>query len=1548
MPVPVAMTKAPGDWSPSAYRTVAAEMTATLDLGQSAAEAIGALVYIHFSVYGAAERLKKRQGKALHLGPRYFLDMIQHYVSLSNEKREALEEEQRHLNVGLDKLQVTVTAVSDLQKSLAVKRTQLTAKDKEANEKLQTMVAGQKQTEEQKQASIELQAHLERQELEIAERREVVMADLADAEPAVQDAQASVSNIKKQHLTEVRSMGNPPAPVKNAMESVCIALGHKVDSWKTVQGIIRKDDFIASIVNFDTERQMTKSIRDKMRRDYLSKPGYDFDTINRASKACGPLAKWVIAQVHFSDILDRVGPLRDEVDSLETQAEETKQQAVHLTEMIKELEADIERYKNEYAALISETQAIKTEMERVQKRVNRSIQLLDSLGAEKERWDASSRSFDTQMRTIVGDALLCAAFLTYAGFFDQGYRELMWAGWKDHVTKVGIRFKPEISPVDYLSTAEDRLTWQQMGLPNDSLAMENVIILRRCRRTALVIDPSGQAKSFLLQLFKERKITQTSFLDSAAFVKSLESALRFGSPMLVTDAEHFDPILNPVLNGEFRKTGGRVLIRLGAAEIDYNPNFHLLLTTRASDVDWSPDICSRVTFCNFTTTRASLQNQCLDAILKAERPDADKKRTDLMKLQGEFRLRLRHLEKALLNALNESQGNILDDDKVIDTLETLKREAAEVTTQVEETETIMAEVEGVTSVYVPLAKACSSLFFILDQLSLISHFYQFSLRFFLDIFESVLFKNPHLAGVVDAQQRLDLLRQDLFVQVFNRTTRALAHPDHILLAVLLASVWAREGEDGDVLEGEEFTFLLESGEGVGHSPSDLGDANAFIDVDLRRKLSAFVRLPALRAVPQHIRENPDDWQEFLAGNGPETRVPRFYDAEIGELREQILQLLLIKCLRPDRLDQAMSHLVNAAFGKELLSDSSYDLQSIVTTEVGPATPITLCSVPGFDASYKVESLVKVMGAQSTSIAMGSQEGFAVADQAITAAARSGRWVLLKNVHLAPSWLSQLEKKIAGLNPHRDFRVFLTCEINPVIPADFLRSSRIIMNEPPPGLKASMLDLLKAIPANRLQRSPAEATRLFFLLAFFHATVTERLRYTPLGWSKAFEFNDSDAEAALDTIESWLARTAKGRTNVDPASIPWEALRALIKESIYGGKIDNDADQRLLDSFVDAIFTHRAYEQTFKLVDDETHPLTAPDAMRLEQFLQWTSDLPDQQPPQWLALPPTAERVIATAQGSALLNKLVRMRQLSDEDEGSADVAPETALDTSVEQEQQDANREAASQPTWMRMLKQSILEWLNILPKELSPMTAGSGSITDPLYRFWSREHRAAAGLLRTVLADLKEVAEVCSGSARQTNHNRALLNDLPKGIIPATWRSDYAMPKGTSLSLWIANFTERLAQVQTASQESKGFERLSITLGLLFSPGAYLTATRQAVAHRNQVSLDQLELELRVNDATTDGGFLLQGLKLEGAKWTNGHLALTDGSTTTLEPSSLLWLLSSRSSDSGPDRARHTVPVTMYMNGDRSTSLFTAQLPAETNLSAGQSAQRAIALRAA
>jgi len=75
--------------------------------------------------------------------------------------------------------------------------------------------------------------------------------------------------------------------------------------------------------------------------------------------------------------------------------------------------------------------------------------------------------------------------------------------------------------------------------------------------------------------------------------------------------------------------------------------------------------------------------------LKNERPDIEEKKINQLKIQGEFRVKLRLLEDKLLDSLSNSTGNILEDEKVINTLETLKVDASQVTKAMDESGRIM-------------------------------------------------------------------------------------------------------------------------------------------------------------------------------------------------------------------------------------------------------------------------------------------------------------------------------------------------------------------------------------------------------------------------------------------------------------------------------------------------------------------------------------------------------------------------------------------------------------------------------------------------------------------------------------------------------------------------------------------------------------------------------------------------------------------------------------------------------------------------------------------
>ena len=1102
-----------GDWSDQALFQVGSELTQHVDLDRPAFVApdtipvayrglplpgshrdtvINSMVYVHHSIRRFNVRLFKQQGRKTFLTPRHFLDFVAQYVQLFDEKREDLEEQQRHLNVGLEKLRDTVDKVRDLRASLAKKKIQLERKDAEANAKLQQMMTDQREAEQRKATSLRIQVELDKQEEEVAKRKEVVNADLEMAEPAVLSAQESVSNIKRQHLTEVRSMGNPPAGVKLALESVCTLLGHKVDSWKAIQGIVRRDDFIASIVGYNNERQMTRTHRIKMQNDFLSKDDFTFERVNRASKACGPLVQWVEAQVNYSAILDRVGPLREEAEQLEEQALQTKAEAKAIENTIANLERSIATYKSEYAALISDTQAIKSEMSRVQFKVDRSVKLLDSLSSERSRWEEGSKSFERQISTIIGDVVVAAAFLAYSGLYDQQFRRTMTEDWLGQLAMSGINHKPHNPIIEYLSNADDRLRWQENALPVDDLCTENAIMLKRFNRYPLMIDPSGRAIEFIQKENRQGRLTVTSFLDDS-FIKQLESSLRFGNSLLIQDAEHLDPVLNHVLNKEYQKTGGRVLIQLGKQEIDFSPSFKLYLSTRDPSATFPPDVCSRTTFVNFTVTQSSLQTQSLNKVLKSERPDVDQRRMNLVKMQGEFNTHLRGLEKRLLQALNQSRGNILDDDIVIETLETLKNEAAEISRKAAETEGVIAEVENITLQYSILAQACSAVFAVLEKLPHLNHFYQFSLQYFVDIFDSVLHHNPNLISIKDYTSRAEVILRDLFIRTYQRTSLSLLQRDRITLALLLARASPYE-MDRSLLE-----TILDLGLAVQESPGRKGEM-----------LGQTSRLPVFKPYISKLSET--DWDRFHTEELAEDHVPIVWDNSTPILDQHLRSLLLIRLFRLDRFVPAAETFVKAVFGAALF-DTGDSLKEIVE-RVSPKSPIALSSSPGFDASYKVENLVDQQRARCASIAMGSNEGPASADKAISNAAANGSWVLIKNVHLAPLWLQSLEKRLGSLKPHADFRLFLSTESSPKIPVNLLRASRILMYEQPAGVKANMKDSLSSVSL-QAAKPPVEKARLYLLLSFLHAVIQERLRYAPtLGWKGLWEFNDSDVRASL--------------------------------------------------------------------------------------------------------------------------------------------------------------------------------------------------------------------------------------------------------------------------------------------------------------------------------------------------------------------------------------------------------------------------------------------------
>lgn len=130
-----------GDWSSNSLYQCGLQLTHNLDMARTGYEppmslsrccdlvgenvsyqeaVINSFVHFHETVRRLIESEKKKNHQTLTLSPRHFLDFISHYTKLHHEKRDELEDEQRHLNTGLQKISETEEQVNQVQQCLAI------------------------------------------------------------------------------------------------------------------------------------------------------------------------------------------------------------------------------------------------------------------------------------------------------------------------------------------------------------------------------------------------------------------------------------------------------------------------------------------------------------------------------------------------------------------------------------------------------------------------------------------------------------------------------------------------------------------------------------------------------------------------------------------------------------------------------------------------------------------------------------------------------------------------------------------------------------------------------------------------------------------------------------------------------------------------------------------------------------------------------------------------------------------------------------------------------------------------------------------------------------------------------------------------------------------------------------------------------------------------------------------------------------------------------------------------------------------------------------
>lgn len=160
--------------------------------------------------------------------------------------------------------------------------------------------------------------------------------------------------------------------------------------------------------------------------------------------------------------------------------------------------------------------------------------------------------------------------------------------------------------------------WNIAGLPVDNFSTENGIIVTKCKRWPLMIDPQGfffiiilltkkiiyikfnnaiyldQANKWIKTIEKERNLKVIKLHDKD-YIRVLEESIQAGTPVILENVmETLDPTLEPLLEMNLVKVGGIDCLNFGESQLEYNHDFRLYITTRLRNPHYLPEIAVKV------------------------------------------------------------------------------------------------------------------------------------------------------------------------------------------------------------------------------------------------------------------------------------------------------------------------------------------------------------------------------------------------------------------------------------------------------------------------------------------------------------------------------------------------------------------------------------------------------------------------------------------------------------------------------------------------------------------------------------------------------------------------------------------------------------------------------------------------------------------------------------------------------------------------------------------------------------------------------------------
>ncbi|XP_017082814.2 dynein heavy chain 17, axonemal [Drosophila eugracilis] len=1399
------------------------------------------MAYVHGTVNQISRIYLQNEKRYNYTTPKTFLEYIFLYRKLLVDKNGEFAERIARLQSGMSKLAECARQVDTLKHQLAIQEVQLAAKNAAADKLIVIVSAESEKVKRERYIASEEEKRVRIIEEDVSIKTKMCEEDLRQAEPALVAAQAALNTLNKNNLTELKSFGSPPKAVVNVCAAVMVLLASngkipRDRSWKASKlMMVRVDQFLNDLLNYNKDNIHPNII--ETLQEYLKDPEFNPDKVVQKSVAAAGLCAWVINLHRYHQVFLIVGPKQQALQDSHQELLEARERLQYLKGKINNLEAKLAEIQAEFENAVAEKQRCQKEADKTAFTIDLAHRLVNGLANENIRWKESVQSLQAKIGTLPGDILLISSFLSYVGCFTRRYREeLQHKMWLPNFRKIDPHI-PHTEGVDTLALFSDDAqiaAWNNEGLPMDRMSTENATILQYSTRWPLMIDPQLQGIKWIKNRFGSSLVVLR--LRQKGFLESLEKSISQGQTVLIEQIEEtMDTVLEPLLSRALIKKGR--YLRIGDKEIEFHASFRLILHTKMANPHYKPEMQAQTTLINFTVTPDGLEEQLLAEVVKIERPDLEQMKTEVTVQQNKFKISLKALEDELLARLASSGENVLDDHALVINLENTKKTVDEIEAKVREARVTTLQIDDTRNIYRSAAKRAAILYFVLTDLSRINPIYKFSLKSFMHVFRQAI---ALASESKNFERRVLHLVDSITLQTYRYTLRGLFEADkltftsHMTLRILIAA---------EQVAKDETDFLLR----FPHDPSTLSPLD-FVSRSAWGGIKSLTLIEHFYGIDKDMENYTKRWKKFMASDTPEREQ---FPGE-WKHRTPLQKLCIIRSLRPDRMTYAMRQFVEQTMGRSYAEIQTPPFGAIFQ-ELNAATPAFFILSPGVDPIRDVERYGQRQGFHSESdtlvnISLGQGQEL-LAEQAIIRALESGQqWVILQNIHLVVNWLPTLEKLIERIvvqsekQGESSFRLFISAEPAPdpqyhVIPQGILESSLKVVNEPPSGMAANLHKAWDNFSQDALETCTQEAEfkSILFALCYFHAVAGERRKFGPQGWNKVYPFNIGDLTISSNVLHNYLEGSNR---------IPWEDLRYLFGEIMYGGHITDDWDRRLCQTYLEELLQQDLIDGDFELCPG----FPAPPNLDFEGYHSYITEMLPEESPLLYGLHPNAEIGFLTTASEQLLRTIFELQpresELSSHCGAPREELVKIMIDDFLDKLQDEFNLQAL----------------LNRVERK------------TPFVVVALQECERMNALIREIKRSLRELMLGLRGELTITQEMEKLDHAIFYDHVPGAW-ARLAYPSMLGLQSWFADLLHRIKELAGWLNDFK--LPCAIWLGGLFNPQSFLTAIMQESARKHDLPLDRMLISCDVTKKQKDDvtlppmeGAFVHDLYMDGASW--------------------------------------------------------------------------------